>query len=143
MEQFFEKMRMLTHDAVDRTYEIFKKTIGILADDVKPERFEYVPDQNVYRFDIKGLEARLKLDLNLFDMDIRVFANERTPVAECVLDIEGRFNEQYNRIPDKDANTAVHDFFRRISEIEVAPADNKTTDDNETEVEVVEDPNNE
>lgn len=143
MDKFFEKMLTLTHSAVDRLYDVFRNVVGILADDVKPTKFEYVPDQNTYRFEVAGIVGTIKLNLELFDIDIKIFTDPKTLVAECVIDIEGRFDEHYNRINNADANKLVHNFFGKIGEIKFETPSESDTEPETVEAEVVEDPNNE
>lgn len=141
MQEFFNKMLTLTHNAVDKLYGTFQQVLGILADDVKPEKFEYVPDQNIYKFDIKGFVGTIRLDLNMFDIDIKLFADPKTVVAECVIDIEGRFDEHYNRIGNPDVNKIVHEFFGKIGCIKFEEETTEgTAEPEKVEAEVVDEP---
>ena len=133
MKEFFEKMLKLTHEGVDRLYDIFKQLLVILSEDIKPEKFEYVPSSNSYRFDITGFVGTIELNLNMFAVDVKIFADEKTVVAECVLNIEGGFDERYTRISNSKANTAEHEFFMKISDIKL-----KTTEAADSETETTE-----
>lgn len=145
MNEFIENMKKSTHEAVDRLYDIFDDIVcNIIVKDIKPAKFEYDVKTGHYRFDIAGLIGTINVDTRLFDIDIKVYADEKTVCAECVLDIEGRFSEQYSRFPSKESKIAVHDFFMKISDIKFTSEDPNQTEESEiVDAEVVEDSSNE
>jgi hypothetical protein len=145
MNEFIENIKKSTHEAVDRLYDIFDDIVcNIIVKDIKPTKFEYDVKTGHYRFDIADLIGTINVDTRLFDIDIKVYADEKTVCAECVLDIEGRFSEQYSRFPSKESKIAVHDFFMKISDIKFTTEDpQKTEEPAVVDAEVAEDHNNE
>ena len=151
MNQLIKQIAALTVESVIKTHSLLDQVISIASNMFSDNEIMLNQRTMIFTFSIGNYNVNIITDLNTKSVTVRVVDNNENAVAECIVDIYGKFNESYTRINDVDIKNKLVEWFMHISQIDIhtlskeiedssdrAESDNVPDDNVEEQTETVE-----
>ena len=151
MNQLIKQIAALTVESVIKTHSLLDQVISIASNMFSDNEIMLNQRTMIFTFSIGNYNVNIITDLNTKSVTVRVVDNNENAVAECIVDIYGKFNESYTRISDVDIKNKLVEWFMHISQIDIhtlskeiedssdrAESDNVPDDNVEEQTETVE-----
>ena len=151
MNQLIKQIAALTVESVIKTHSLLDQVISIASNMFSDNEIMLNQRTMIFTFSIGNYNVNIITDLNTKSVTVRVVDNNENAVAECIVDIYGKFNESYTRISDVDIKNKLVEWFMHISQIDIhtlskeiegssdrAESDNVPDDNIEEQTETVE-----
>ena len=121
MNQLIKQITELTVRSVVKTYSLLDTILGEAVTTFPDDDIRLNQNDMSFAFTIgdTGYKCSVITDLNTKSINIRAIDNNDTIVAECAVDVFGKFRESYSRIDSKDVKTSLVKWFTTISNIDV------------------------
>ena len=151
MNQLIKQIAALTVESVIKTHSLLDQVISIASNMFSDNEIMLNQRTMIFTFSIGNYNVNIITVLNTKSVTVRVVDNNENAVAECIVDIYGKFNESYTRISDVDIKNKLVEWFMHISQIDIhtlskeiedssdrAESDNVPDDNIEEQTETVE-----
>lgn len=119
MNQLIKQIAALTVESVIKTHSLLDQVISIASNMFSDNEIMLNQRTMIFTFSIGNYNVNIITDLNTKSVTVRVVDNNENAVAECIVDIYGKFNESYTRISDVDIKNKLVEWFMHISQIDI------------------------
>lgn len=119
MNQLIKQITTLTVESVIKTHSLLDQVISIASNMFSDNEIMLNQRTMIFTFGIGNYNVNIITDLNTKSVTVRVVDNNENAVAECIVDIYGKFNESYTRISDVDIKNKLVEWFMHISQIDI------------------------
>lgn len=102
-----------------KTHDLLDRVLAILSINFPTNEIRFDNERVAFVAEVEGFTFIVQRDLNTFTVVSRVAAGNDL-IAECTVDIEGRFKETYGRMSNTALKAKISTWFTEVGNIDVA-----------------------
>jgi hypothetical protein len=101
-----------------KAHDLLDRVLAILSINFPTNEIRFDNERVAFVTEVEGFTFIVQRDLNTFTVVSRVITGNDL-VAECTIDIDGRFKETYGRMSNKDLKAKISTWFTEVGNIDV------------------------
>ena len=101
-----------------KTHDLLDRVLTILSINFPTNEIRFDNERVAFVTDVEGFTFIVQRDLNSFTVVSRV-ATGNDLIAECTVDVDGRFKETYSRMSNAELKAKISSWFTEVGNIDV------------------------